>query len=147
MPIQHASDNVLKRMGRKTDKQSFDIVAKLRKEIGHCIKNNFIVGFPGETQPTMKRLWNLLMKLSSTDLSIHLFKGRDTPAATMPDQIDQDIMDTWRRAYGSATEISIDKSALMVERLLMLWLKVILQRTILMSDVRKDAPNVDGMVF
>ena len=51
MPIQHASDNVLKRMGRRTDKQELiDIVAKLRREIPDiALRTTLITGFPGET--------------------------------------------------------------------------------------------------
>ena len=60
MPIQHASDNVLKRMGRKTDKQELlDIVAKLRKEIPDiALRTTLIAGFPGETQADHEELWN-----------------------------------------------------------------------------------------
>ena len=52
LPIQHANDTILKRMGRRTSKQELiDIVQKLRKEIPDiCLRTTLITGFPGETQ-------------------------------------------------------------------------------------------------
>ena len=90
MPIQHASDNVLKRMGRKTDKQELlDIVAKLRKEIPDiALRTTLIAGFPGETQAMFEES---LKFISSMGFSrIHVFpysKRTGTPAAAYEDQV------------------------------------------------------------
>ena len=61
MPIQHASDNVLKRMGRKTDKQELlDIVAKLRKQIPDiALRTTLIAGFPGEIQAEFMKSYGI----------------------------------------------------------------------------------------
>ena len=96
MPIQHASDNVLKRMGRKTDKQELlDIVAKLRKEIPDiALRTTLIAGFPGETQADHEEVMEFIDEVEFDRLGVFTYsREEDTPAATMPDQIDQDIMD------------------------------------------------------
>ena len=94
MPIQHASDNVLKRMGRKTDKQELlDIVAKLRKEIPDiALRTTLIAGFPGETQADHEEVMEFIDEIEFDRLGVFTYsREEDTPAATMPDQIDQDL--------------------------------------------------------
>ncbi len=118
MPIQHASDNVLKRMGRKTDKQELlDIVVKLRKEIPDiALRTTLIAGFQEETQADHEEVMEFIDEVEFDRLEYSLIQGkRIPPAATMPDQIEKDIMDMWRdELMALQQEISIDKSAQMV---------------------------------
>ena len=152
MPIQHASDNVLKRMGRKTDKQELlDIVAKLRKEIPDiALRTTLIAGFPGETQADHEEVMEFIDEVEFDRLGVFTYsREEDTPAATMPDQIDQDIMDTWRdELMALQQEISIDKSAQMVGKTIDVMVEgYIAEDNTYVGRSYKDAPNVDGMVF
>ena len=65
LPIQHANDDILKRMGRKTSKQELiDIVGKLRKEIPDiCLRTTLITGFPGETQEQYEELYRFVSEM------------------------------------------------------------------------------------
>ena len=152
MPIQHASDSVLKRMGRKTDKQELlDIVAKLRKEIPDiALRTTLIAGFPGETQADHEEVMEFIDEVEFDRLGVFTYsREEDTPAATMPDQIDQDIMDTWRdELMALQQEISIDKSAQMVGKTIDVMVEgYIAEDNTYVGRSYKDAPNVDGMVF
>ena len=152
MPIQHASDNVLKRMGRKTDKQELlDIVAKLRKEIPDiALRTTLIAGFPGETQADHEEVMEFIDEVEFDRLGVFTYsREEDTPAATMPDQIDQNIMDTWRdELMALQQEISIDKSAQMVGKTIDVMVEgYIAEDNTYVGRSYKDAPNVDGMVF
>lgn len=152
MPIQHASDNVLKRMGRKTDKQELlDIVAKLRKEIPDiALRTTLIAGFPGETQADHEEVMEFIDEVEFDRLGVFTYsREEDTPAATMPDQIDQDIMDTWRdELMALQQEISIDKSTQMVGKTIDVMVEgYIAEDNTYVGRSYKDAPNVDGMVF
>ena len=152
MPIQHASDNVLKRMGRKTDKQELlDFVAKLRKEIPDiALRTTLIAGFPGETQADHEEVMEFIDEVEFDRLGVFTYsREEDTPAATMPDQIDQDIMDTWRdELMALQQEISIDKSAQMVGKTIDVMVEgYIAEDNTYVGRSYKDAPNVDGMVF
>lgn len=152
MPIQHASDNVLKRMGRKTDKQELlDIVAKLRKEIPDiALRTTLIAGFPGETQADHEEVMEFIDEVEFDRLGVFTYsREEDTPAATMPDQIDQDIMDMWRdELMALQQEISIDKSAQMVGKTIDVMVEgYIAEDNTYVGRSYKDAPNVDGMVF
>ena len=152
MPIQHASDSVLKRMGRKTDKQELlDIVAKLRKEIPDiALRTTLIAGFPGETQADHEEVMEFIDEVEFDRLGVFTYsREEDPPAATMPDQIDQDIMDTWRdELMALQQEISIDKSAQMVGKTIDVMVEgYIAEDNTYVGRSYKDAPNVDGMVF
>ena len=79
LPIQHANDDILKRMGRKTSKQELiDIVGKLRKEIPDiCLRTTLITGFPGETRSNMRNCTALCRKWNLTVLeSLHIHRKK-----------------------------------------------------------------------
>ena len=82
MPIQHASDNVLKRMGRKTDKQELlDIVAKLRKEIPDiALRTTLIAGFQEETQADHEEVMEFIDEVEFDRLRVFTYsREEDTP--------------------------------------------------------------------
>ena len=71
IPIQHASDNVLKRMGRRTDQAELRaIIGKLREKIPDiCLRTTLISGFPGETQEDFEELYRFVNELSLIHIS------------------------------------------------------------------------------
>lgn len=79
LPIQHASDEILKRMGRRTSKEQLvEIIGKLRSEIPDiALRTTLITGFPGESEANHEELMDLLMKWSSTDWEyLHIHRKR-----------------------------------------------------------------------
>ena len=94
LPIQHASDGILKRMGRRTSKEQLvEIIGKLRKEIPDiAIRTTLITGFPGETQEQHEELMEFVDEMEFDRLGVFTYSPEeDTPAAEMPDQIPEDV--------------------------------------------------------
>ena len=89
MPIQHASDAILKRMGRRTTKaQLKETVSLLRKEIPDIVlRTTLIAGFPGETQEQHEELMEFVDEMEFERLGVFAYSPEEnTPAASMPDQ-------------------------------------------------------------
>ena len=120
MPIQHASDNILKRMGRRTSKQELtDIVAKLRSEIPDiALRTTLITGFPGETDVDHEEVMQFIDECEFDRLGVFTYsREEDTVAAQMPDQIDEAIKEKYRdELMQLQQEISADRSAAMIGR-------------------------------
>ena len=94
LPIQHASDGILKRMGRRTSKEQLvEIIGKLRKEIPDiAIRTTLITGFPGETQEQHEELMEFVDEMEFDRLGVFTYSPEeDTPAAVMSDQIPEDV--------------------------------------------------------
>ena len=94
MPIQHASDNVLKRMGRRTDKQELiDIVAKLRREIPDiALRTTLITGFPGETEEEFETTYDFVKRIHFYEMHVFKYSRRKgTVADKMDGQVDEKI--------------------------------------------------------
>ncbi|MBS6765443.1 MAG: 30S ribosomal protein S12 methylthiotransferase RimO [Clostridium sp.] len=152
LPIQHANDDILKRMGRRTSKQELtDMIQKLRREIPDiCLRTTLITGFPGETAEQHEELMEFVDAMEFDRLGVFTYSPEeDTPAALMPDQIDEEVK-AERQAdlMELQQEIAFDNAESMIGRevLVMIEGKV--------SDVNayvgrtyRDAPNVDGLIF
>lgn len=94
IPIQHASDNILKRMGRKTDNEQLkNIIRKLRKKIPDIIlRTTLITGFPGETEEDHEILKDFIDEMEFDRLGVFTYSQEEnTPAAQMPNQIDEEL--------------------------------------------------------
>lgn len=92
IPIQHASDSVLKRMGRKTSKaQILKIINKIRKKLPDAvIRTSLIVGFPGETRADFKELCDFLSAVQLDRVGVFAYsKEENTPAARLGNQIEK----------------------------------------------------------
>lgn len=152
MPIQHASDNILKRMGRRTNKQELiDVIAKLREEIPDiALRTTLITGFPGETEEDQQEVLDFVDSMEFDRLGVFTYSLEEgTPAAGMADQIDEEIKIQRRdEIMALQQEVSLDKSAEMVGKTI----DVLIEGYIAEDDTYvgrsyKDAPNVDGYVF
>ena len=83
LPIQHASDRILKRMGRRTTKQQLiDIIQKLREEIPDIVlRTTLITGFPGETQMEHEEVMEFVNEMEFDRLGVFTYSPEeDTPA-------------------------------------------------------------------
>ncbi len=152
MPIQHASDNILKRMGRRTSKQELtDIVAKLRREIPDiALRTTLITGFPGETDKDHEEVMRFIDECEFDRLGVFTYsREEDTVAAQMPDQIDEEIKEKYRdELMQLQQEISADRSAAMIGRIVRVMIEgFIPEDNTYVGRSYKDAPNVDGLVF
>ena len=152
MPIQHASDNILKRMGRITSKQELtDIVAKLRREIPDiALRTTLITGFPGETDVDHEEVMQFIDECEFDRLGVFTYsREEDTVAAQMPDQIDEEIKGKYRdELMQLQQEISADRSAAMIGRIVRVMIEgFIPEDNTYVGRSYKDAPNVDGLVF
>ena len=152
MPIQHASDNILKRMGRRTSKQELtDIVAKLRREIPDiALRTALITGFPGETDVDHEEVMQFIDECEFDRLGVFTYsREEDTVAAQMPDQIDEEIKEKYRdELMQLQQEISADRSAAMIGRIVRVMIEgFIPEDNTYVGRSYKDAPNVDGLVF
>lgn len=152
LPIQHANDEILKRMGRRTSKQQLiDIVCKLREEIPDiALRTTLITGFPGETKEQHRELLEFVDEMEFDRLGVFTYSPEeDTPAATMPEQIEESVKeDRQADIMELQQEIAFDKAEDMIgqEVLVMIEGKVA-DENAYVGRTYKDAPNVDGMIF
>ena len=94
MPIQHASDDVLRRMGRHTTRKDLEeVIGKIRAKIPDCcLRTTLITGFPGETETDHRHLLAFVRKMKFDRLGVFTYSQEEgTPAAAMPDQIDPEV--------------------------------------------------------
>ena len=90
MPIQHCSDRILKRMGRRTNRREIEeIIGRLREEIpGICIRTTLITGFPGETEDEHRELLEFVRRMEFDRLGVYTYsREEDTPAFSFKPQV------------------------------------------------------------
>ena len=152
LPIQHANDTILKRMGRRTSKQELiDIVQKLRKEIPDiCLRTTLITGFPGETQEQHEEVMEFIDTLEFDRLGAFTYSPEeDTPAATFEDQIDEAVKeDRQADIMELQQEIAFDKAEEMIGREVLVMIEgKVADENAYVGRTYRDAPNVDGLIF
>lgn len=153
MPLQHASDKMLKRMARKTTRElQTDIVQKLRSRIDSLVmRTTMITGFPGETEEDFVELMDFVQESRFENLGVFTYSiEEDTPAARLPNRVDpevaarrrddlmelqQQIAFDWNDSrVGGTEEVLID--AEMPE-----------QDNVFIGRTRSEAPDVDGLIY
>ncbi len=154
LPIQHASNGILKRMGRKTSKEDLrKIIAKLREEIPDiCLRTTLITGFPGETQDDYEQLYRFVNEAEFDRLGVFTYSAEEgTPAALMEDQIPEETKARRRDelmalqqaiAFEKAEDMAAQKPTLdaFIEGRLP-------EENVYIARTYKDAPEVDGFLF
>lgn len=152
LPIQHACDDILKRMGRRTSKaQLMEMIAKLRKEIPDItLRTTLITGFPGETWEQHEELMDFIDEMEFDRLGVFTYSPEeDTPAAIMADQIEEEVKeDRQADIMELQQEIAFEQAEAMIgkEVLVMIEGKVAGENAYV-GRTYKDAPNVDGFIF
>ncbi|ELP31216.1 30S ribosomal protein S12 methylthiotransferase RimO [Rhodopirellula baltica] len=153
MPLQHASDKMLKRMARKTTRAlQTDIVQKLRSRIDSLVmRTTMITGFPGETEEDFVELMDFVQESRFENLGVFTYSiEEDTPAARLPNRVDPDVAARRRddlmelqqqiafdwndSRVGGTEEVLID--AEMPE-----------QDNVFIGRTRSEAPDVDGLIY
>jgi len=152
LPIQHASDEVLKRMGRKmTKSQLVDVIGKLRREIPDiCLRTTLITGFPGETKEQHEEMMEFVDEMEFDRLGVFAYSAEeDTPAANMPNQVDDELKEDWRdELMELQQEVSFDKAQTMIGSVLTVMVEgKVADENAYIARSYRDAPDVDGYVF
>lgn len=152
LPIQHACDDVLKRMGRRTSKaQLIEIIEKLRREIpGIALRTTLITGFPGETEEQHEELMEFVDEMEFDRLGVFTYSPEeDTPAANMPDQIDEGIKeDRQADLMELQQEIAFELAENMIGKEVMVMIEgKVADENAYVGRTNMDAPNVDGLIF
>ena len=152
LPIQHANDDVLKRMGRRTTKKALqEIVAHLRREIPDIVlRTTLISGFPGETQEAHEELMQFVDEMEFERLGVFAYSPEeDTPAAQMEGQIPEEIKEERRdELMELQQEIAFEKSEAMVGRIVEVMIEGrVAEEYAYVGRTYMDSPNVDGVIF
>ncbi len=160
MPIQHASDAILKRMGRRTSKEELtSIVKKLKKNIPDiALRTTLITGFPGETKEDHEELLEFVKNMEFDRLGVFTYsKEEDTPAAKLTPQIHKHIK---KRRQGEIMELQQEIAFMHAKDMIGKTLKVMIEgklpeeekdaisaENVYIGRTYMDAPNVDGYIF
>ena len=152
LPIQHANDTILGRMGRRTSKQELvDIIGKLRREIPDiCLRTTLITGFPGETKEQHEELMDFVDEMEFDRLGVFTYSPEeDTPAAVMPDQIDEEVKEARQAELMELQQdIAFDNAQDMVGREVLVMIEgKVADENAYVGRTYRDAPNVDGLIF
>ncbi len=152
LPIQHASDRILKRMGRRTNQQELRaIIGKLREEIPDiCLRTTLITGFPGETEEDHEELMAFVDEMEFDRLGVFTYSPEeDTPAAGMENQIPEEVKEERRAEIMELQqEIAFELAENMAGRVVMAMVEgKIAEDDAYVARTYKDAPNVDGLLF
>jgi ribosomal protein S12 methylthiotransferase len=152
LPIQHASDGILKRMGRRTTRADLEqIIARLRDAIPDiCLRTTLITGFPGETQEDHEELMAFVDTCEFDRLGVFTYsQEEDTPAAQMPDQIPEEVKESRQAELMELQqEIAFDKAESMVGRELEVMIEgQVAGENAYIGRTYRDAPDVDGYIF
>ena len=152
MPLQHCDGAVLKRMNRKGNREEFTaLINKLRERIpGLTLRTTFIAGFPGETEEQFEQLAEFAREIGFERMGCFAYsQEEDTPAAKMPDQIDEDIKQQRADILMEQQQTVMEK---LCEKLIDTETEVITEGFDRYAECyfgrsKADAPEVDGKVF
>ncbi len=152
IPVQHGSDSVLKRMGRKTNSEQIrNMVKKLRENIPDiCLRTTLITGFPGETEKDHETLMEFVDEMEFDRLGVFTYSPEEgTPASLMPDQVGEDVKEKRRDAIMELQqEIAYEAAAKMEGKSVDAMIEgKIADEDAYVARTYKDAPNVDGYLF
>ena len=152
LPIQHASDGVLKRMGRRTSKaQLVEIIGRLRQEIPDItLRSTLITGFPGETKEQHEELMEFVDEMEFERLGVFTYsQEEDTPAAGFEDQVEEEVKeDRQAEIMELQQEIVFEQAESMIGREVLVMIEgKVADENAYVGRTYRDAPNVDGLIF
>ncbi len=152
IPVQHGSDAILRRMGRKTNRQELtERIAKLRTEIPDIVlRTTLITGFPGETEQDFAELCDFVQEMKFERLGVFPYsQEEDTPAAEMPDQIPEQVKQDRRdKIMALQQPIAFAAGEAQIGNVLDVMVEGRLpEDNVYITRTYMDAPEVDGYVF
>lgn len=152
IPIQHASDRILKRMGRKTSRTELEeLVENLRRTVPDLVlRTTLITGFPGETQEDHEELMEFVQTMEFDRLGVFTYSPEEgTPAADMENQVPEDVKEARKAELMELQqEISLKKGRERIGQTLSCMVEgAIPQEGAYVARTYADAPDVDGYLF
>ena len=152
IPIQHASDRILKRMGRLTRQAEIrERIGRIRERIPDiCLRTTLITGFPGETEEDFEELAAFVDEMEFDRLGVFPYsQEEDTAAAEMPDQVPEELREERRDVLMELQqEIAFEKEASMVGRTVTAMVEgKLTEERVYAARTWRDAPDVDGYLF
>lgn len=150
IPMQHFSDDVLRRMNRRHTRASSESIVKKLHDAGFVLRTSLIVGFPGETQSDFDIMMDCVQNLKFERLGVFRYSPEDgTPAATMPNQISEDVK---MERYNSVMALQEGISQEICEKQLEQTERVIVDGVdqdtgIYVGRSMGQAPQVDGITY
>lgn len=152
LPIQHASDKILRRMGRRTTRaQLTEIIHKLRREIPDIVlRTTLITGFPGETDEDHQELMKFVDEMEFDRLGAFTYSPEEgTPAEKMENQVPEEIKEDRRdELMELQQEISLEKGNDRIGQELMVMIEgKVSEESAYIARTYGDAPKVDGYLF
>ena len=153
LPLQHASNKILRRMNRPDTRESIEaLLKKIRAKIpGVVIRSTFIVGFPGETEKDFLELKNFLQEQRLDKVGVFTYsQEEDTAAYDFPDQISEEVM---QERYHELMSMQSLISQELNEELEGQELEVLIEgrdeetSQVVAGRSYRDAPEVDGLVY
>ena len=152
IPIQHADDRILKRMGRRTNRAMLEkIIAGLREQIPDiAIRTTLITGFPGETEEEHRNLMDFVRTMKFDRLGVFTYSQEEgTPAARMEDQIDEETKKNRRDDLMTLQqEVSEERGHSMIGKTLPVFVEGYMSADdVYVGRSYADAPDIDGLVF
>lgn len=151
IPIQHASDRVLKRMNRRTTNQQLkNLIGKLRREIPEIVlRTSLIVGFPGESEEDFEILKDFVSSQRLERLGAFTYSmEEDTPAYNFTDQLPEEVKEKRQQEIMEVQQqISLEKNREKVGRKMQVLIEESLEGDEYLGRSRGDAPEIDGGVY
>ncbi len=152
IPIQHASDQILQKMGRRARQDGLRaMIKKLRDEMPDiCIRTTFITGFPGETKEDHEEVMRFIDEMEFDRLGVFTYSPEEeTIAAEMPDQVlEETKKDRQAEIMELQQEIAFEKAEEMIGRKVLVMIEgKVADENAYVGRTYRDAPNVDGLIF
>ena len=116
LPLQHASPALLKKMNRRGEAAHTKEMLTAARKMGFCLRTTFIVGFPGETEADFEQLMAFTEEMAFDRMGAFAYSPEeDTPAAAMPDQIDEEVkQERLNRLMALQAKISRERNRLRI---------------------------------
>ncbi|MCG9968176.1 30S ribosomal protein S12 methylthiotransferase RimO [Pelotomaculum terephthalicicum JT] len=153
LPLQHASNEVLKRMNRRgSPAEIIRLVEKLRSALpGITLRTSFITGFPGETEADFLELLDFMREIKFDRVGVFTYSQEEhTAAAKMPDQIPEEVKSERRdRAMAVQQKISLERNMKKIGSVIPVLIEGFHSIGGLKYFGRSegDAPDIDGKVY
>lgn len=151
IPLQHINNNILKRMNRRTTKESIvSLISQLREEIPDIIiRTTFIVGFPGETDVEFNELVEFVKEMKFDRLGVFAYSREEgTPAYNLPNQVSDKIKESRReKIMEIQREISEKIMAKHIGKVLTVLIEDKVDENTYVARSYMDSPEIDGLVY
>lgn len=152
IPIQHISNQILKKMNRKTTKQKItELLEKIGREVPDAVlRTSLIVGFPGETEEDFEELYRFIQDIQFDKLGVFMYsKEEGTPAASMENQVNTNTKKArYNKIMKKQMEISKEEQLEKIGEVIEVLVEsASFDKSHLIGRTKQDAPDIDGLVY